>query len=445
MNGVSPNDVIHISNPSARDRLKKVYKGTGGIIMSAHGADIVPLGETDKLNANHVLKVAKSFGRNRGISPETEPLRPFVENLGPAGDRSRVYAGERLLPKYFGKLVDGADVRSFFVEDYGDMAMSQQTHSAMVDLARSGVSMSWESPTGPRVFHRSGLWIGREDIARFENLEMIVAMYGTHRKAIDEKLEPKLRLFFEEMTKIVPAYGLGFIHGNGPGLMRMTDVMARAVKAMSVAIGILVEGQDEGDDIWLPQAVAHFMDGSRLYRQQSMDKKRLVTVINPGGDGTIEESGITKCSDKLHQIIPGPTVVVDPPGNYFTGLIQMFAQASERKKIDMWGEEVDITETPFAQPWVTNTVHHVQNYTPPETEEGKVEAYETAKKSSTLDPRSATEIIKEFYETPAKYWEKAKIPEREIAKAFKIHTKELGEMGMHLASRFELAAKEYTA
>lgn len=419
--GVSPLDVIHVANPSARERLARAYKGTAGILMSSHGAEQIPAAATDKLTADHVETVAKSFGRNR---PVLESVQPFVDALAPAGDRSRVFVGERLLAEYMPRLAEAGDVQSFFVEDYGDEAMSQQVHSRMVDLVRSGVSIGWDNEGEMRIFHRSGLWIAPEDVNRIERLDMVIAMYGTHRQAVDRELEPKIEEFFQQLTTLMPVRYLAVTHGNGPGVMRMSDVLGRAAGMMSLGVGIEVEGQEEGKDIWLPNGTAYFKNSERLYRQQRMDKLRIVSIINPGGDGTIEEAGINVCTNKLNSAIPSPTIVVDPPGDYYDHLVAQFAMASNRKEIDIFGKKVDISGTPFAQPWVTNTIHHVRHYG------GDYGAYA---------------VIENFWKDPAAYWERAGVPKHEVARAYRCHSQDLGHMGMRLADRFVQAVNEYTA
>ena len=416
--GISPLDVIHVANPSARDRLAETYRGSAGVIMSAHGVDMVPSAKTDKLTADHVLKAAKSFGRNRPI--EDKHLQPFVEALAPAGDRSRVFAGKRLLAEYMPMLADGGDVQSFLVEDFGDLPMSQQVHAAMTNLVRSGVSIGWDNQGEMRTFHRSGLWVRPEDVSRIEQLDLVIAMYGTHRKAVDRELKPKIEPFFQQLTSLMPAQHLAITHGNGPGVMRMSDVLARQQGMMSLVVGIEVEGQEEGPDILMPNGIAHFKDSERLYRQQRMDKLRILSVINPGGDGTIEETAINVCTNKLNSAIPGPTIIVDPPGDYFAPIVAQFAQASNRRTVHLFGKNVNISKTPFAQPWVTNTIHHVRDY------------------------EEAFVVIQGFWKDPAGYWDKADVPPGEVLTGGQHHGQEWGHMGMHLADRFIRAISEFT-
>ncbi len=431
--GISPLDVIHAVDPGARERLAAVYRRSAGVIMSSRGVNEVPGGQTDKLTANHVLRAAQSFGRDRDINNELRSLAPFVEALAPAGDRSRVFAGRRLLAEHLTEIVNGSDVQSFLVEDYGDEAMSQQVHSAMVNLVRSGVSIGWDRQGEMRIFHRSGLWTRPDEVARLEELRLVIAMYGTHRRAVDRELSPRISTFFDQLTTLMPTRYLAVTHGNGPGVMRICDVLARQAGMMSLGVGIELEGQEEGEDIWLPNGVAHFKDSFRLYRQQRMDKYRMVSVINPGGNGTLEEAGINVCTNKLNSALPSPTIIVDPPGDYYHHIVAQFAEASNRETINIFGVEVDISDKPFAQPWVTNTIYHVRGYVDSDI----------SRRLPVRKRESAFAVIERFWENPAAYWQQAHVPPEEVLKAYVHHKRELAHMGMHLADRFERAVSAY--
>ncbi|HEX4774997.1 MAG TPA: LOG family protein [Candidatus Saccharimonadales bacterium] len=424
--GINPLDVIHASDPVTRMRLAHVYKrkGVAGVVMSAHGASEVPIGETDKFTAENVEKAAKSYGRNRELPKRLDKnLGPTIKALAPAGDRSRVFVGERLLADYMSTNVARADIRSFLVEDFGDIYMSQQLHSAMLDLVRAGVAIGWDNQGDVRHFHRSGYWIKPEEISAFENIDFIIAMYGTHRAAIDRVMMPKYQEFMRLYSTLMNPARLGVTHGNGPGAMRMSDVTAREVGVKSLGVTIEVEGQEEGDRIHLPNATAHFKPGERLYRQQIIDRTRIAAVINQGGIGSLEETEINVCTTKLHSTLPAPTILVDPDGDYYAPIVEQFRKASLTKKLHLFGKEIDISDSPMTQPWVVNTVHHVRDY---DSDNG------------------AFSILKAFWEDPAAYWDRAQIPAREVKKAYIAHGRERARMGMKLADNISRAVKEYT-
>lgn len=417
--GVNPLDVIHVAEPAARDHLKNSYAGEAGVILSSHGGTIVPKDKTDLLTTKSIIVAAKSFGRNRELPKSLKSLEPFIEELAPAGDRSRVFIGERLLLEHMQSVVESGDVRSFFVEDWGEEFMQQKVHTAVMEMVRSGVSIGWDDGAKIRNFHRSGFWMTREAIDRFENLRMVIAMYGTHRPSVDQALEPKVQEFFELLTDLMPVEYLAVTHGNGPGVMRMSDVLAREAGIMSLGVGIKVEGQEEGENIWLPEGAVQFLNSERLYRQQLMDKLRMIAILNLGGYGTLEEAAISLCTTKLNSTIPAPAILVDPTGEYYKPVVEQFRKASEEKELVIDGEKIDIIDTPFGQPWVTNTVHIVRDYT---------EAYE---------------IIDKFWKNPAEYWEEAGIPPKEVAKAYWAQFEEWIKMGMKMPERVTRAVREY--
>lgn len=420
--GLNPLKVLQAANPAVRETVKETYNGRhAGILLSAEGAEIVPQGATDKLTADNVQSVAEDFERNVPLSEALEPIKPFVRALKPSGDRSFVFMGRRMTPKNMVELAASADVRTFLIEDFGDVFMKSSDHMALTELVRSGVSVGWDHDGEMRVFHRSGMIMRPEEVPIFEAVELVVAMYGTHRKAIDAELAPGIDRFIAGLAHLVGGHAekVAVIHGNGPGVMRLSDVAARKAGMQSRGVGILVEGQEEGKDIWLPGAAVQFQSEERLYRQQIMDRQRLVSIINIGGDGTLEELMIDTCTTKLNLTIPAPTVLVDLDGEYLDSAHDAVRKASEQKTLRMNGKDIDISATPLAQPWVINTVHHVRSYD------------------------EALAIVERFQRDPVSYWREAGIPAKEVLKGFLQHQVDYTKIGMRVAPHYEQAVMEY--
>lgn len=420
--GVNPLDVIKAANPAAREQLFSVAAedGRGGIVMSAHGISEVSRGRTDRLMTQNTIEVARSFGRDREVPQQLRVLEPFKKALGPAGDRSRLFVGDKILAEDMAEIVKGGDVRTFLVKSFGNIAMTKQEHNALVRLAQSGVAIGWDNQGELREFHRSGVWIKPDQVERMEELDLVWAMYGTHKSAIDTELWPRIEDFFLQMVEHIPVQRMGVTHGNGPGVMRMADELARQHGIMSLGVGIDVEDIGQGKAKLLADAVAYFKTSERLYRQEMMDKFRTIAVFNVGGFGTLEETAVTLCTNKLGSALPSPSIIVDPD-KLCSNVVAQIKEISSRTHIKLFGKTVDISHSPLGQAWVSNTVHHVDDY------------------------EKAATVIKDFWDSPAAYWDRAGIPGEAIAMAYHKHCTELERMGMRMAEHISRAARLYGA
>jgi predicted Rossmann-fold nucleotide-binding protein len=420
--GVNPLDVIMATNPSMRETLLEAVSGekTGAVVLSAHGATAVERGETDKFTFQNILDAARSFGRDRNIPKRLRKLRPFVELLKPAADRSRLVVADRLLAEDIPAIVEGGDVRAFLLQDFGPEAMTKEIHSALVEQVRNGVSIGWVKDGNLRHFHRSGLWVKPEAVSRMEDLDLVVAMYGGHKEVIGSALNNQIDEFFGNLKTLMPAYHIGVAHGNGPGVMDKADYLSRKHGMMSIGVGIDVEEQTHGKANMEPQAVATFKTDERLYRQQMLDTFNTIPIFNVGGFGTLEELAISVCTHKLLSCVPTPKIIVDPDKLY-TNATKLYDEISNRPAMTINGQTIDLKDpaNQLGQSWVSKTVHRVENY------------------------QQAFEKIKEFYEDPQKYWREAGIPQKEIERALRNHTERLRRVGMRPAEIIRRAAEAY--
>lgn len=417
--GINPLDVIKVSNPYVREQLLETAQNAGGgIVVSSHGASSVPAGKTPRQTAQNVNKVARSFGQGRSIDEELGHLEGYSRALSPAGDRSRIFIGPKLDAEHMSDLVTSGDIRSFMVQNFGDIAMRKQVHSALVNLVQKGVSIGWDNGGELREFHRNGLFVKPEFVDQMESLELIWAMYGSHLSQIDAKLKPQVEELFQLMSGLMPVEKMGVTHGNGPGIMLLADQLARAYGMLSMGVGIDVEDIGQGQAKLVADAVAFFKRTERLYRQEMMDKFRNFAIFSVGGFGTLEELAITLCTNKLNLALPSPSIVVDPD-NLYTNVVKQVEDISTRPSFDAWGQQIDLRDKPLGQPWVSSTVHHVKNY---------VEAFK---------------IVEAYWTNPTEYWTGANIPAKEIHRARAIQSGELIRMGMRLAPHLDEHARNY--
>jgi predicted Rossmann-fold nucleotide-binding protein len=410
LNGVSPLDVIKAEDPSSREELlyEVTKPETAAIVMSAHGISKAERGETPYHTAQNIIEEARSFGRYREIPEGLGRLEPFVKALAPAADRSRLVIADELELKHIPGIVKNGDIRALIMRKFLGMgakgvAMSKEDHSAIVELVREGISVAWDNDGDLREMHRSGLWLTPESVDRIENLDLVVAMYGSHFESRTSKIEPMVREFFEDLKEIVPAENLGVVHGNMAGIMAIADKHARDLGIMSLGVGLDLSsvGQEEVN----LQAEGFLILGGneRLYRQEKLDKFNTVSIFNVGGYGTLEELFITLCSQKLTSRLPGPNILISPN--------DLFADA---KKLTQ-----KIANEKYGQMWVSETLELVDSY------------------------EEAAKIVREFWGDPGEYWRSKGVAANDIAIALKSHEEVLDQMGMRLAPRLKAAAENY--
>jgi predicted Rossmann-fold nucleotide-binding protein len=410
INGVSPLDVIKASDPTSREFLLNAVAGpeTGGLVISSHGISKVPRGDTPRFMAQNIRRAAESFGRYRDVPEGLEQLSLFVEALKPAADRSRLVVADELELRHIPNIIKSGDVRAMLMRRYlgsGDrgIAMSKEDHSAIVDLVRQGVSIAWENDGDLREMHRSGLWVTPEAADRIEELDLVIAMYGTH---FDEKaaaLEPDLDGFFEQLSELVPAENLGVTHGNMGGVMRLTDSLARERGIMSLGVGLDLSavGQTE---VNLQCDAFQIMEGhERLYRQEKLDKFNTISVYSEGGYGSLEELFITICSQKLSSCLPAPSILVSK-NHLYDNAIELLQEVANQG---------------LGQPWVVKSIELVDTHA------------------------EAFEVIKNFWEDPQAYWKQLGVTTTEIKTAYTNHQRVLKQMGMRLADNLKQAAETY--
>ena len=411
INGLSPLDVIKASDPTSRDSLLEAVSGpeTGALVISSHGISKVQRGRTPQFMAQNITHAAESFGRYRDIPEDLAQLEVFVEALRPAADRSRLVVADELELRHVPNIVNKGDVRAILMNRFlGSgvlkVAMSKGEHTAVLDLVRQGISIAWENDGDLREMHRSGLFVTPEGAERIGELDLVVAMYGTHHDdERAEKYRPDIVDLFTKLTKLMPAEKLGVAHGNMLGMMRLADEVGRQLDIMSLGIGLDLSYRGQKEVNLLPDGVLVMAEDERLYRQEMLDKLNIISIYSDGGYGTLEEFAIKICSQKLSSCLPAPTILISKS--------HLFDSA--RQQIE------EVANQNLGVAWVVNTVELVR------------------------DHAEAFEVIKDFWEDPQAYWKKAGLSKKEIQTAYANHTQTLELMGMRLAENLRRAAETY--
>ncbi|HVA10933.1 MAG TPA: hypothetical protein VNG32_02080 [Candidatus Dormibacteraeota bacterium] len=425
--GVSPLDVIKATDLTYRKSLLDTVSGseTGALVISSHGISKVPRGRTERFMAQNIREAARSFGRYRSIPEDLQPLAAFVKALKPAADRSRLVIVDELELRHIPNIVKSGDVRAILMRRYAGsgsagVSMSKEDHSAIVNLVRGGVSIAWENNGDLRELHRSGLWTTPAAAERMEELDLVIAMYGSHFDSISNALKPQIEAFVQDLIKLVPVKHLGFVHGNMAGIMEIADDLARQFGLMSLGVGLELSALGQHETNLLCDGFLFLDSHERLYRQEKLDKFNTISIFNVGGFGTLEELAITVCTHKLLSSLPAPNILVDPDRLYVNAE-DMISEISKRRSLNLGNHRIDLSKSPLGQPWVSNIVHRVTNY------------------------KEAAALIKRFWHDPKKYWLQAGIPPTDIAVAYSKHLEMMEQMGMRLAHNLVKAAEDYIA
>lgn len=414
-------------------------------VITPHGVTGVDVGETAKFNARNIAAAVLNLGTSRRIDARLKDLEPLSAILAAASDRSRVVIADSLTPKYIASIAEEQDVGGILVRhwrfpdrkripDREDVALSKEDHSTLTGLVRHGTSIGWFVNDEMRLLHPSGMWAKPEIYEQLGELEVVIAMYGGHKEAMDDALADQVYEFIRQLAHesgINPRQ-LAIAHGNGMGLMLLAHRAAVANGILDLGVSIDVEDLGQGKPNLDPSAVAFFLSRDRLYRQQMLDIFNTISIFNIGGFGTLEEFFITLCSQKLFEALPVPKILiqdepeagVDPAKfqGLYANIPDLIQSVTRNTRITSGGRFIDLAKgKPLGPQWVGRTVHLVDNY-------------ETAKN-----------IIRLFLKDPNSYWRNAGISTDDVEKALRNQTETLQAIGFNPRTKLARSAEEYIA
>jgi|GEM_PF-3331051 len=366
--------------------------GNCALVITPNGITEVPNTKYDSRNARHVLNAAISSGTVRTVPEHLSELGPFIEKLGMVANNPRVVVADRLLLEDIPEIVNKGDVQAVIVRDFGSPFMSQQTHTAIVELAKQGITIAWDHDGDIRKMHRSGFWMTSENIERFEKLEFVYAFYGTHMDEIVAGMEEDYETSFDIMSGIMPTRYVGVTNGGGPGAMAAANKYGGLQDMMRMAVMIDVESKGQGGYRHLTEG--HFGVGSdfRTYRQTTLDQTRDGSITSTGGSGSIEETTIGVVTTKLHDALPFP-IVTSAPDNLYGPLKKVYERSSNIHLLNPKGKTAFELSKPLTQAWVSRMIFN----TPTLVE--------------------AAQIYRRFWENPKAMWGQAMIPKAELESA----------------------------
>ncbi|PIR50079.1 hypothetical protein COU79_01400, partial [Candidatus Peregrinibacteria bacterium CG10_big_fil_rev_8_21_14_0_10_54_7] len=278
------------------------------------------------------------------------------------------------------------------------------------------------------VWDERGFWVRPESMERVERVDTLIAMYGSHVKGMTKILTEQITRFELRMKKLFKERG-GVIHGKGPGVMYITDHVARHLPELaqghpdfadsvtepmvSIGVGIDLEQQDQKIN-FRPDAQVDFGAQHRLVRQKHMNDRATFNVFNLGGAGTLEEIALSLCSQKLYKNILTPLIFVDPKGisneggNFWAKLEAFIDDMSTTKQIVVEEDglperSVQLGEAEVSQARVNIQLlqGHMKNFI------HVVDSYD-----------EAADIIEAFVGDPVGYYVKAGVTKREFITAF---------------------------
>ncbi len=394
----------------------KAGRPPAAIVLSRRGIQIVENAEktddSNKMNTSNTI--AKLQRAADGVPEEFAHLAPLIENLGAAGDRTATVVTEEINLMSLPRLVAGGDARAVLFERYrkdDSEIISLEEHSLLVELSRQGVGIAWARGSDYREFHPSGLWVKPGVAERIERLEMSVAIFGAQREKVGVKHEEQIGKFLDGLVDMFGSPdNLAVVHGNGGGIMRVSDEGARARGILSFGVGIDVERLGQNQVNTSADGRMNMDASELLVRQHLLEVHTTVPVFTEGGSGTVLELWNSLVFRKLLLGLPTPIIVVDPDGLYKDTLNQV-KKLSEEK-----------TEGNGTAPrhWMYNTLRPVEDF-----------------------ENGALEVLQDFKNDPVKFWSEVGIPKAHIAQAYESHAKRLEKLGMRLPQFMHAGVKRY--
>lgn len=400
--GVTALQALETADTANREALFAVARkpDVAALVLSRRGVQVVNETGSDKLNTRNT--VSKLREPAEGVPRDLCHLKPLIEELGTAGDRTATVVAEQLRLEDIGRLVAGGDARAILFERFradGSETMSTEELAALVDLSRRGIGIAWAQDGDYREFHPSGLWIKPGVSQRIEQLEVSVALFGARRENIAKLYESQIGRFLDGLVNMFngPEY-LAVVHGNGSGIMRAADEGARARGMLSFGVGIDVErlGQDQVNKA--ADGRMNMKSSELLIRQHLLEVYSTIPVITDGGVGTLVEIYNSLCFRKLLLGLPTPIIIVDPTGMY----------EPTRQQIENIAPN-EIGEQSLPRNWLKNVLRFVTDF-----------------------ENGALQELANFIADPAGFWQAANIPTGHIRIADIAHRRQLAKLGMRL-------------
>lgn len=285
----------------------------------------------------------------------------------------------------------------FSAERYADFREAEKAGVQFYGIFEETIVNEIKTPRQVRAFHK-GFWVLPEACEKMDQVDTIIAMYGSHKDDMIPHLREQIEEFMSRMKKKL-GNKLGITHGNGPGVMWAADQAAanHDIFRLGVSIGVEKLNQKENPT---PPARVGFLDEDRLARQNLLDNISNFTLFNIGGAGTMEEIAITICSQKLRKNIITPIIFVDPFGlgenkdHIWKKLKEQIAILSEKKSIDATDTAKGIENLQLLQDYAPRFCHFVKSYD------------------------QAAEILETFLDDPIQYYKTQQIPAEDCLLAY---------------------------
>ena len=288
-----------------------------GLILNKGNFIQVPRAQDTKGEAQlEIIKncLAKSTQRRH------EPTIPhkigdrFKETLGKlsvlGGVNSRVFIGRQFPEREVVDALRRTGLCTFLI-NAENPSFNDDDIRHMIALTHAGQArcefMRYDPVIGKLYSFYHGCFMEPDDWERFDRVRFWFAFYGSHTKAVDN------RLTIDLINRLALNLGdeMGIVHGGGPGLMKEANDLARRHNIMSVGIAIELEGENQAS-LTTCDGLIKYNEGQRLSRQDHLQKLSNLPVINTGGYGSAEELSITITSMKIHENPLAPIILLDP-------------------------------------------------------------------------------------------------------------------------------------
>lgn len=343
--------------------------------------------------------------RGEAISRNLREVAELLDYVGGHQNAGKVMVAARLPDdQELARLVQ-AGIRTFVFRYFDNQAnntrnvyMSDLEHTKLRQLRNAGINIVMSVPGKKddeyelRIFDKRGFWVAPKDLERVGKVDTIFSFYGSNVDGTVEAMRPMLEALMRDIS-LHFGERVGATHGSGPGIMALADECAANAQIARFGVGIGVEklGQKANFN---PQAVAHFRDIDRLYRQNMMDSILTFPMFLVGGLGTLEEMAIRLCSQKLGRGLITPFFFVDPFG---------LGRAGDH----IWGDFVRQAEVLAANHLIRSTWGEIPESLKTSGLDKVILAdpFNAFYLHAVTDPREAGRIAIEFSKNPIAYYE----------------------------------------
>lgn len=407
--GVTALQALETSDPDTRRALFDIVErpDVSAIVLSRKGISVVP--EAGNHSGNRRLIKNELRLTPDGIPSGLRHLKPLIDRLGNAGDKTSTVIAEELKLEHLPDLVDDGGASAILAGRYvGEGgSITQDELSLLSSLSRQNVGIAQAENGDYREFHPMGLWVKPGVAERLRSERIFCAMFGAARTGVGNRLHSEIGRLMDDLVEFEGSpESLAFVHGNGDGVMRSACENARARNILSLGTGINAEKNGQGAVSTAADGVINMETLGWIVRQHQLNANASIAYVVEGAFGTNAEIDNITTSRKLLIHTPAPMFIRNPGGE-FDGV---------RQQLKINGE----TALPnSARKWVPRTVHFID------------------------DLSESLPVYARYRQDTTGYWERAYVPPKHIALVYENRRMVAAKTGIQIPGHELKAMIEY--